>query len=302
MDVDQEQMLADFFDQLTIEKRASIHTVKNYQRDIKQLSRYCTTQSKQHWVDLTQTDIRAHIAARHRQGIGSASLQRELSAIRSFYNFLLKKHLADSNPAQHVKAPKQARKLPKTLDVDQVNGLLEAGANSALEIRDLAMFELFYSSGLRLSELAALDLNDVDLPDSTLVVRSGKGGKARLLPIGSKAVTAINNWLQQRLKKVDSAESALFISTRGTRLGLRSIELRLVQWCKKKGIDEHIHPHMLRHSFASHLLESSQDLRAVQELLGHSNISTTQIYTHLDFQHLADVYDKAHPRAKKKSE
>lgn len=296
------QMLADFFEQLTVEKRASEHTVKSYQRDIKHLTGYCTDKSIHHWTDLKQSDIRAHIASRHRQGIGSTSLQRELSAIRSFYNFLLKKRLADSNPAQHVKAPRQARKLPRTLDVDQINGLLEAGANSALEIRDLAMFELFYSSGLRLSELAALNLTDVDLPDNSLIVRTGKGGKSRILPIGSKAVTAINNWLQQRLKNAAVSESALFVSTRGTRLGQRSIELRLEQWCKKKGIAEHIHPHMLRHSFASHLLESSQDLRAVQELLGHSNISTTQIYTHLDFQHLADVYDKAHPRAKKKSE
>lgn len=302
MQADAELMLTDFFEQLTVEKRAAEHTVKSYRRDIKQLSRYCSTQSIQHWTGLTQSDIRAHIAGRHRQGIGSASLQRELSAIRSFYNFLLKNRFADSNPAQHVKAPKQARKLPKTLDVDQITGLLEAGANSALEIRDLAMFELFYSSGLRLSELAALNLSDIDLPDNSLIVRSGKGGKARLLPIGSKAVTAINNWLQLRLKNVAASESALFVSTRGTRLGTRSIELRLELWCKKKGIDEPVHPHMLRHSFASHLLESSQDLRAVQELLGHSNISTTQIYTHLDFQHLADVYDKAHPRAKKKSE
>jgi integrase/recombinase XerC len=302
MHADSKQMLAAFFDQLTIEKRASEHTVKNYQRDIKYLASYCLDRSIQHWTDLKQSDIRSHISSRHRQGIGSKSLQRELSAIRSFYNFLLKNRLADSNPAQHIKAPRQARKLPKTLDVDQINGLLEAGANSALEIRDLAMFELFYSSGLRLSELAALNLTDVDLPDNSLVVRTGKGGKSRILPIGSKAVAAINDWLQQRLKNIAALEPALFVSIRGTRLGQRSIELRLEQWCKKKGIAEHIHPHMLRHSFASHLLESSQDLRAVQELLGHSNISTTQIYTHLDFQHLADVYDKAHPRAKKRSE
>ena len=302
MHADAELMLADFFDQLTVEKRASEHTVKSYQRDIKHLTNYCIDKSIPYWTDLKQSDIRSHVASRHRQGISSTSLQRELSAIRSFYNYLLKKRLAENNPAQHIKAPKQARKLPKTLDVDQINGLLEAGTNSALEIRDLAMFELFYSSGLRLSELAALNLTDVDLPDNSLIVRTGKGGKSRLLPIGSKAATAINNWLQQRLKNVAASESALFVSNRGTRLSQRSIELRLNQWCKKKGIAEHIHPHMLRHSFASHLLESSQDLRAVQELLGHSNISTTQIYTHLDFQHLADVYDKAHPRAKKKSE
>jgi len=177
--------------------------------------------------------------------------------------------------------------------------LLEAGASSILEIRDLAMFELFYSSGLRLSELSALDLADLDLADKTLVVRIGKGGKSRVLPIGSKAIAAIKNWLKLRIIKPDAGD-ALFTSTRGTRIGQRSIELRLELWCKKKGIAEHIHPHMLRHSFASHLLESSQDLRAVQELLGHTNISTTQIYTHLDFQHLAEIYDKAHPRAKKK--
>jgi integrase/recombinase XerC len=302
MHPDATKWLTDFFEQLTVEKRASEHTVKSYQRDIKHLTNYCTNKSIPQWADLKQSDIRSHIANRHRQGIGSSSLQRELSAIRSFYNFLLKKCLADSNPAQYVKAPKQARKLPKTLDVDQITGLLEAGTNSVLEIRDLAMFELFYSSGLRLGELAALNLNDIDLADNSLMVRLGKGGKSRMLPIGSKAVIAINNWLEQRLKNVAATESAVFISTRGTRLGERSIELRLELWCKKKGIAEHIHPHMLRHSFASHLLESSQDLRAVQELLGHSNISTTQIYTHLDFQHLAEVYDKAHPRAKKKSE
>jgi len=302
MQADAEQLLTDFFEQLTVEKRASEHTVKSYQRDINHLTRYCADKSILHWTDLTQSDVRSHIAGRHRQGLGSTSLQRELSAIRSFYNFLLKKRLADSNPAQYIKAPKQARKLPKTLDVDQVSGLLEAGTNSMLEIRDVAMFELFYSSGLRLGELAVLNLNDIDLADNSLMVRSGKGGKSRLLPIGSKAVTAISNWLALRLKNVVAEESALFISTRGTRLGKRSIELRLELWCKKKGIPESVHPHMLRHSFASHLLESSQDLRAVQELLGHSNISTTQIYTHLDFQHLAAVYDKAHPRAKKKSE
>jgi integrase/recombinase XerC len=302
MHADATQMLTDFFEQLTVEKRASEHTVKSYQRDINHLVTYCKNKSVHQWADLKQSDVRSHIASRHRQGLSSTSLQRELSAIRSFYNFLLKKCLAESNPAQYVKAPKQARKLPKTLDVDQISGLLEAGTNSTLEIRDLAMFELFYSSGLRLSELAALNLTDIDLPDNSLMVRTGKGGKSRILPIGSKAVTAINNWLQQRLKSVAATESALFISIRGKRLGQRSIELRLEQWCKKKGIAEHIHPHMLRHSFASHLLESSQDLRAVQELLGHCNISTTQIYTHLDFQHLADVYDKAHPRAKKKSE
>lgn len=297
-----EDMLAGFLNQLTYEKRASLHTVSNYRRDIKSLSNYCKDKGILNWQELKQNDIRSHIATKHRKGMGSSSLQRELSAIRSFYTFLLKNGLAETNPAQHVKAPKQARKLPKTLDVDQISGLLEAGTNSSLEVRDLAMFELFYSSGLRLSELSSLDITDLDLNDRALLVRSGKGGKSRVLPIGSKAVIAMNNWLQERAKNTNMAGSALFVTTKGQRLGRRAIELRLSQWCKKKGIQEHIHPHMLRHSFASHLLESSQDLRAVQELLGHSNISTTQIYTHLDFQHLAEIYDKSHPRAKKKQQ
>jgi integrase/recombinase XerC len=295
-----EEMLSGFINQLKYERRASEHTLKSYQRDLKRLATYCLDKQILNWGDIQQSEIRSHVAARHRQGIGSKSLQRELSAIRSFYSYLLKNSWVEINPAQHVKAPKQARKLPKVLDVDQVNGLLEAGTNSQLEIRDLAMFELFYSSGLRLSELNSLDLVDLDLSDQSLIVRSGKGGKSRVLPIGGKAVSAINNWLSVREKMIGINDNALFVSSKGRRLGQRSIELRLSQWCKKKGIQEHIHPHMLRHSFASHLLESSQDLRAVQELLGHSNISTTQIYTHLDFQHLAEIYDKAHPRAKKK--
>ena len=297
---DDKQLLSDFLAQLTIEKRASQYTVKSYKRDLNCLSNYCESKSISLWTDLKQTDIRSYMASRHRQGLSSTSLQRELSAIRSFFNFLLKNQLTDNNPGQYIKAPKKTRKLPRTLDVDQIKSLLEAGTNSTIEIRDLAMFELFYSSGIRLSELAQLNLTDIDLTDKSLMVRSGKGGKSRMLPIGSKAVAAINTWLEHRIKSITSTETALFISTRGTRLGQRSIELRLKQWCKKKGIAEHIHPHMLRHSFATHLLESSQDLRAVQELLGHSNISTTQIYTHLDFQHLADVYDRAHPRAKRK--
>ncbi len=301
MHADAEQHLADFFTQLSKEKHSSSHTVKSYRLDMAQLSRYCTDKAISHWRDVQATDIRAHIASRHRQGMGGKSLQRELSAIRSFYQYLLENNHASVNPAQHVKAPKPARKLPKTLDVDQIKGLLEAGASSLLEIRDLAMFELFYSSGLRLSELSALDLQDMDLSDHSLRVRAGKGGKGRVLPIGGKAIAAINNWLAQRIKYAQSGDDALFISSRGHRLGQRNIELRLKAWCQKKGIAEAVHPHMLRHSFASHLLEASQDLRGVQELLGHSNISTTQIYTHLDFGHLADIYDKAHPRAKKKA-
>jgi integrase/recombinase XerC len=298
MDESADQLLADFLSELKFEKRVSPHTLSNYRRDIEQLARFCRDKAILHWRDVQQSHIRSHVAQRHRQGIGSKSLQRELSAIRSFYRFQLKKRLLDNNPAQHVQAPKQARKLPKTLDVDQMFGLLDAGAGSILELRDLAMFELFYSSGLRLGELAALNLGDLDLPDRALVVREGKGGKSRVLPVGSQAVKAIGQWLPHRQTIALKGLPALFVSARGARLSPRSIQLRLVRWCRQKGITAHVHPHMLRHSFASHLLESSQDLRAVQELLGHSSISTTQIYTHLDFQHLAEIYDKAHPRAK----
>jgi integrase/recombinase XerC len=297
MNADAQQSIDNFFQYMEVEKRASEHTLKSYQRDLNQLKKYCLQQNIQRWDAVQATDIRNHIANRHKKGTGSKSLQRELSAIRSFYRYLLKKHVLNDNPAKHISAPKQDRKLPKVLDVDQIFGLLEKKPESTLEIRDLAMFELFYSSGLRLSELAGLKLMDIDLNECSLRVRQGKGGKQRVLPIGSKAVTAIKTWLSYR---TETTHDALFISNKGNPLGQRSIQLRLDRWCKKIGMAEHVHPHMLRHSFASHLLESSQDIRAVQELLGHSNLSTTQIYTHLDFQHLTEVYDKTHPRAKKK--
>ncbi len=292
------QQLADFLQQLKVEKRASEHTVKSYQRDLKRFTEFCDLNELNTWTELSHEWVLKHISARHRGGLGSTSLQRELSAIRSFYLFLMKQGLATENPAQQVKAPKQPRKLPKTMDVDQITGLLEAGANSVLEIRDVAMFELFYSSGLRLSELSALNLVDIDLQECELDVLHGKGGKSRRLPIGKKAIKALAHWFTVRPSK-SADEQAVFTSAKGARLGNRSIQLRLKQWCIKKGVPESVHPHMLRHSFATHLLEASQDLRSVQELLGHENISTTQIYTHLDFQHLAEVYDQAHPRAKK---
>ena len=291
------QQLVDFLQQLKVERRVSKHTVNSYQRDLKQLNLFCLKHKLMSWGSLSSADILKHVAERHRAGLGSKSLQRELSAIRSFYLYLMKTGQVDNNPAQHVKAPKQARKLPKTLDVDQVSALLDAGANSVLELRDVAMFELFYSSGLRLNELSSLNMADIDAHDKQLTVVNGKGGKSRLLPVGTKALQALQKWL--KVRPAIENEQALFTSVKGKRLGNRNIQLRLKQWCIKKGIPESVHPHMLRHSFATHLLEASQDLRAVQELLGHENISTTQIYTHLDFQHLAEVYDLAHPRAKK---
>lgn len=293
--------LNSFLSYLQVEKRMSNHTIESYRHDLERLREFCIEKNVVEWPALQASDIRTHIATRHRKGLGSKSLQRELSAIRSFFRYLLKKNLAMLNPAQAVKAPKQDRKLPKVLDVDQVTGFLEADTDSWLEIRDQAIFELFYSCGLRLSELTALNLTDIDLADRSLIVQSGKGGKSRILPVGSKAIEALKNWLPLRTDLNRGDEVALFLSARSTRLAQRSIQQRLERWCQKKGIAEHIHPHMLRHSFASHLLESSGDLRAVQELLGHSTIGTTQIYTHLNFQHLAEVYDQAHPRAKKRT-
>lgn len=293
------QAVIKFLNYLSGEKRASKHTLSGYQRDLARLQNYCSEHNIQDWRELKPADIRLYIAGRHKGNIGAKSIQRELAAFRSFYRFLLKNQIAEQNPLLTIQAPKAAKKLPKNLDVDQVAGMLDAKPDVVLEVRDLAMFELFYSSGLRLSELVMLDVNDINFTEGVLRVRFGKGGKQRQVPVGAKALIAIEKWLKHR---PDLGASALFVSARGARLGQRSVQLRLEKWCSKNGLSEHIHPHMLRHSFASHLLESSQDIRVVQELLGHADVSTTQIYTHLDFQHLASVYDKAHPRAKKSNQ
>ncbi len=289
-------LLKEFIDYLHGEKRAADLTVVAYQADLHNLKGFCEARKILRWREVQVADIREFVAIRHKQDISAKSIQRELAAIRSFYRYLLKKQQVDMNPAVGVRAPKTAKKLPKVLDVDQVAGMLDTKPDSLLEIRDLAMFELFYSSGLRLNELVMLDMTDLDLNDGGLRIRFGKGNKQRQVPVGSKAIKAIENWREVRPV---TASQALFVSAKGERLGCRSVQLRLKRWCVKHGVAEHVHPHMLRHSFASHFLESSQDIRVVQELLGHADISTTQVYTHLDFQHLAQVYDAAHPRAKK---
>ncbi|MDT8406598.1 MAG: tyrosine recombinase XerC [Methylococcales bacterium] len=294
-----DQQLSAFLDYLRYQKNASPHSLSAYRLDLEQLRDYCRKHTLTDWATLTTADIRAFIAQRHRQGIHGKSLQRQLSAIRGLYRYLLTQNLTEQNPAQSVRAPKSPRKLPNVLDVDQTAALLDAPADSLLEVRDQAMFELFYSSGLRLSELTELDLDDLNIQTASVLVKAGKGGKSRLLPVGSKALSALRQWLKQRAKLIPKTQ-AIFISKRGQRISPRAVQLRLKTWCRNKNIPIATHPHMLRHCFASHLLESSQDLRAVQELLGHSNISTTQVYTHLDFQHLAQVYDQAHPRAQKK--
>ena len=277
----------------------SEHTRKSYQRDLMVLLEFVNAQEVHQWNELDGRQIRSFVAWRHRQGIGGRSLQRNLSATRAFYRYLIGEGVAQHNPAEGVQAPKSPKKLPKLLDVDQAARLLEIDDKDPLAIRDRAILELMYSSGLRLSELVMLDLVSLDLADAVVTV-VGKGNKTRAVPIGKQARKAIKQWLNIRDKMANDEEFAVFVSQRGNRISRRSIQQRLKQWAMKQGITSHVNPHMLRHSFASHLLESSGDLRAVQELLGHADISTTQVYTHLDFQHLANVYDDAHPRAHKK--
>lgn len=287
-----------FITHLQSEKQLSPHTATNYRLDLIKLVGFCEkTPGLTDWNALKQTHIRQFIASEHRHGLSGKSLHRLLSAVRSFYHYLSREKLASHNPAVGVSAPKTPRKLPTTLDADQLSSLLNESSEGFLGLRDKAMMELFYSSGLRLAELADANINDIDFTTDSMTI-TGKGNKTRIVPIGGMAKSAITQWLALREAKQD--QQALFINERGTRLSKRSIQSRVYLWGVKHGADQPLHPHLLRHSFASHLLESSSDLRGVQELLGHSNISTTQIYTHLDFQHLAQTYDKAHPRARKK--
>jgi len=281
------------------ERRLSKHTLSGYRRDLERVAAWCEEQQIEAWKLLTPQHIRTYIGQRFRQGISGKSLQRELSSIRALYHYLQREQLVDNNPAQGIRAPKTEHLLPATLDADQLSAMLDTDTSDPLELRDLAMMELFYSSGLRLAELISVNVNDIDTGDGSLEV-TGKGGKQRQVPVGRKALQAIADWLQVRPQLAKADEIALFVSKRGTRIHRRTVETRLKQWAQIHGANQKLHPHMLRHSFASHILESSSDLRAVQELLGHADISTTQIYTHLDFQHLAKVYDSAHPRAKKR--
>lgn len=294
--------ISQFEDYLIHQKRYSSHTSNGYLRDLRQFSAWLASHKEnQGLLSADSLSVRNWVASLHRQGLKGATLQRKLSTLRTFYQFLLRNHQVKTNPAQTVRAPKSARSLPGTLDVDSITRLLDIPGDSVLAVRDRAMLELFYSSGLRLSELTGLNLDSIDLEDKLLVAH-GKGNKTRLLPIGSKAAEALKEWLKQRVSLLRyTEETALFISQRGVRISPRTVQQRLDYWRRQQGLEQKLHPHKLRHSFASHLLESSSDLRAVQELLGHADISTTQVYTHLDFQHLANVYDKAHPRSRKKT-
>lgn len=291
------QGLDEYLSYLSVSRRLSAHTLSNYSRDLQAFLAYLQKANINDWLKADAQHVRQFVASQHRKGMNGRSIQRELSSIRGWFQFAVKKGWLKTNPALGIRAPKTARKLPSTLDVDATAQLLNFNGDDALSLRDKAMFELFYSSGLRLSELVGLDLANLDLQQNEVRVL-GKGNKQRIVPIGGQAHDALQAWLKQRplLAKTDDA---VFVSERGSRIHPRSVQARMAQRGIQQGAESRVHPHKLRHSFASHMLESSGDLRAVQELLGHSDISTTQIYTHLDFQHLANVYDKAHPRARK---
>jgi integrase/recombinase XerC len=305
------EWVARFRRYLNSERRLSAHTDSSYARDLAALVKFCDRAAVADWHALDSQHIRLFAARSHAAGLAPRSIQRRLSAVRSFYEFLLREaqgagaraRLSERlthNPAQDVRAPKAPRRLPQTLDADQMARLLEIPAGDELTARDRAIMELFYSSGLRLAELVGLDLRSVDLKDRTVQVL-GKGKKSRIVPVGRAAVQALKAWLKERTALARAAETALFVGRNGRRLGARAVQLRVALWARRQGLSLHVHPHLFRHSFASHLLESSGELRGVQELLGHADISTTQIYTHLDFQHLARIYDATHPRARRKA-
>jgi integrase/recombinase XerC len=310
---------------LSTERRLSPHTDSNYRRDLLAFADWCDGQQLPDWTTIDAQHVRVHAARCHRDGLAPRSIQRRLSAMRGYFNFLIREGVLQQNPAADVRAPKAPKRLPKALDVDRMSRLLQkpdaaparhsradaagppaertdSGAeHAALDVRDLAIMELFYSSGLRLAELVGLQLGDLDLKDRTVRVL-GKGSKTRIVPVGKQALAALQAWLHERAASARPDERAVFVGRNGRRLGARAVQLRVAEFAKRRGLDVKVHPHLFRHSFATHLLESSQDLRGVQELLGHANISTTQVYTHLDFQHLARIYDQAHPRAKRRRE
>jgi integrase/recombinase XerC len=289
-----------FLAHLSVERRLSAHTDTSYRADLQRFVAYCDRSHVRNWRAVDSQHVRMFAAAEFRQGSSPRTIQRRLSALRSFCNFLLREKALEANPAVGVQAPKARKRLPETMDVDLMTRLLEFRTDTQLGVRDKAIMELFYSSGLRLSELVGLNLGDVDRGDRTVRVL-GKGRKTRIVPVGKHALDAIGRWLKERATLAATGEQALFVGARGERLGARAIQKRIAGWARQQGVGRHVHPHLFRHSFATHLLESSQDLRGVQELLGHANISTTQVYTHLDFQHLAKIYDAAHPRARRKA-
>jgi integrase/recombinase XerC len=289
-----------YLQHLAAERRLSPHTVAAYRRDLDTLTRLVAGKAL---AELSVTDIRGAIVKLRGQSLAAASVARHLSSWRGFYAFACRRLGYPGNPCSGLRPPKAAKALPDILSPDACAQLLDGGdaaaADPALAARDRAMFELFYSSGMRLAELVGLDLDDVN-PHTGEAQVTGKGSKTRIVPVGRQALAALTAWLPHRQTLVSSDATALFVSRRGDRLTPRSVQLRLDRWARQAGLGQHVHPHLLRHAFATHVLQSSGDLRAVQEMLGHASISTTQVYTHLDWQHLAKVYDEAHPRSRKK--
>jgi len=291
-----------YFLKLQNNQRLATLTKQNYRRDLLQLISFFSKQSISNWNEIDENHLSDYFSTKFLDGASARSLHRARSSIRGFFRYLHDELIIENDPSQTVCLPKVAKKLPKILDVDTLSHVLDHPAKSTLEIRDKAIWELFYSSGLRLNELVQLNLVDIDMEQRLVHVHHAKGKQERIVPVGRKALYALQQWLPKRLELLNfDPHTALFISRIGNRLCGRSIQIRLKQWATKCGLPQNLYPHLLRHSFASHMLESSSDLRAVQELLGHQNISTTQIYTHLDFQHLARVYDQSHPRAKRKN-
>jgi integrase/recombinase XerC len=282
---------------LEVERQYSPHTLDGYRRDLVAFADWMRAEGIADVAKATAEDLRRFIAAEHRRGLSARSLQRRLSAVRGLLRFLSDRAEITGNVARGLRAPKSGRKLPQTLDADEMTRLVEVPTDGPLGLRDRAMLELLYSSGLRLSELCSLRWNQLDLADG-LVSVLGKGRKTRVVPVGRPAREALEQWRQESTPKRDAP---VFPGRGGAPIGPRAVQLRLRQLAQQQGLWKRVYPHLLRHSFASHLLESSGDLRGVQELLGHADIATTQIYTHLDFQHLAKVYDAAHPRAKRKT-
>ena len=286
-----------FLRYLGVERQLSPITLLNYQRQLDAVIEMASAMGLQNWQQCDAAMVCSFATRSRRKGLGAASLALRLSALRSFFDWMVSQGELQANPAKGVAAPKAPRHLPKNIDVDDVNRLLDIDLNDPLAVRDRAMLEVMYGAGLRLSELVGLDIKHLDL-DTGEVWVMGKGSKERRLPIGRNAVTWIEHWLDLR-GLFGGDDDALFLSKLGKRISARNVQKRFAEWGIKQGLNSHVNPHKLRHSFATHMLESSGDLRGVQELLGHANLSTTQIYTHLDFQHLATVYDAAHPRAKR---
>ncbi len=288
-----------FIQHLEFERRLSPETCKNYRRDLKSLRAFRNDCGIGAWDAMDSEHFRAFSASCYRNGLSARSIQRRLSACRTFFRYLLREKFVSTNPVKDVSAPKARKRLPGNLDADRMAHLLNLPGKGPLVDRDRAILELLYSSGLRLSELTGLNCDDLNMQDAMVHV-TGKGNKDRIIPVGRKALQALQQWHLSRVQLADVEEKALFVSNRGTRISPRSVQARVAHWARRQGVDTKVYPHLFRHSFASHLLESSHNLRGVQELLGHANISTTQIYTHLDFQHLAQIYDQTHPRARKK--